>query len=162
MQLKRLKKTKTISFLKNSLFVCLMPFFGLYFGFRNVSAAVDVLPWPSPTASPTKRPPTLQPIAVQRPTRPMWMGQGELLAHDDEFVCRVRCERSWVGFDIEVLQATRGAEDWTSFEGERIRCQEEGENSGRWYLHAGRWSTASHLPEDTLCFLVLTGSRHVP
>ncbi len=158
----QLKNSKTINYLKNSMFLVFMLFSCLYFGFRSVNAAVEVLPWPSPTVTPTKRPPSLQPIAVARPARPMWIAQGEILAHDEKYVCRVRCEQGWLGFELDVLQATRGAEDWMSFEGEKVRCLEEGEGSGQWYMHAGRWLTASYSPEDMLCFLVLTESRQLP
>jgi len=158
----RIEKTKTFCFFKNILFVALLSFAGLYFSFRKVSAAVDALPRPFPTVTATRRPPALQPISVSRPALPMWIGQGELHPHMDEFVCRVRCERNWLGYDLEILQATRGAEDWVSFEGEAVRCFEEEANSQQWFLHAGLWMTSADSPEDNLCFLVLTASRHVP
>lgn len=158
----RLKKIKTVSCLKSAMFLVFMVFSCLYIGFRNVNAAVNVLPWPSPTVAPTPRQPGLQPISVARPSRLMWIAQGEIQFYENAYVCRVRCERSWLGFDLDVLQATRGTEDWLSFEEVRVRCLEEGEGTAKWYLHAGRWPTGSHSPEESLCFVVLSDSRHVP
>ena len=71
----------------------------VHLGFKSVNASVDVLPRPTPTQTPqppptlTPRPAPARPISVARPSRPMWFTQGEIHAHEGEYVCRVRCEK---------------------------------------------------------------------
>lgn len=134
-------------------------------GFKSVNASVDILPRPAPTPPPspsvTPRPAPARPISVTRPARPMWLTKGEIYAYKDEYVCRVRCEKKWQYLDLEALQATRGGEDWVSFEGDRVSCEPDLSEPSQWVLYAGHWATAANTPEDLLCFLVMTESRQL-
>jgi hypothetical protein len=161
------KKSHFLKLFFDGVVVFLLLLTCVHLGFKRVNASVDVLPRPKSTATPTPlpsatpRPAPARPISVTRPSRPMWLTQGEIHAHEGEYVCKVKCEKNWQDLDLEVLQATRGGEDWVSFEGKPVNCRADMSEPPQWVLHAGHWTTPGNAPEDSLCFLVMTESRQL-
>lgn len=130
---------------------------------KGKASALEIpRPTPIPTPLPTVRPRPIPPSPIPSPHRvhPMWVGQGDVVSRDDEFVCRVLCKEEWFGKSFEILQATRGGEDWVSLEGQKAVCTPESDDQGIRALVAGRWATPADSPEQALCFLVISEIRH--
>lgn len=116
-----------------------------------------VTPTPQRTPQPVRPrrtpPPTPLPN-IQTPDK-IWVVQGEIQQSQDVFVCRAECKSGWSGLTFEVLQTTRGSEDWRLHSGELSECFDSVHDSGKKYLSGGSWQTPPTNPEESLCFLVV-------
>jgi hypothetical protein len=115
-------------------------------------------PRPSPGPAVTPRPRgTSVPVALPNISsdEKIWVAQGELQASRNSFACRAMCKPSWEGKIFEILQVTRGTEDWMSQQDVFARCHKDTESS---YLVGGLWHTPPETPESSLCFIVIRQS----
>jgi hypothetical protein len=110
-------------------------------------------PVPSPSVTPRPRPTAAPvPLPVVLTDEKIWVAQGELYSIQNSYVCRAACRKAWEGKSFEVLQATRGTEDWSPQQDLFVRCRNDFEIS---YLSGGLWHTPPDTPESSLCFLVI-------
>jgi len=142
-------------------------------------------PVPSPTPLPTVPLPT-RPVTFPSvtPQDQMWVLSGDLQLRDSihsndaetlidqsdsendslnvaksSYTCRVVCKKEWGDLSFEILQSTRGGEDWTLHQNHLSRCVSDDVRPSETYLTGGHWRTPAQSPEDTLCFLVVRRSR---
>jgi len=115
---------------------------------------------PRPQPSPRPTPPAPLP-RVGTPDN-VWVVEGESEAHEDSFSCRVACRPAWNGRVFEILQATRGAEDWISLQDTFAGCTAESTSFRGQFLRGGHWRTPPDTPEAALCFLVIRQHRGNP
>lgn len=118
-----------------------------------------ILPQPTtPPVTPTPhspRPTPPVPLPFIQPSDKIWIVQGEVHPEQDHFTCRTPCRSAWQGDDFEIIQTTRGSEEWTSHQNEFAQCKSESELSAKKFLSGGSWSTAPASPDEMLCFLVI-------
>ncbi|NBX18473.1 MAG: hypothetical protein EBR09_14040 [Proteobacteria bacterium] len=86
----------------------------------------------------------------------IWVAKGEVVGSGNFFVCRAVCRPPWEGRVFDILQATRGTEDWIPQNDHFVRCIRNNENS---HLTGGLWQTPPENPETSLCFLVIRQSE---
>lgn len=133
-------------------------------GRSAVLPRVTPAPTSSPRPQPSPRPTPPAPLPQVAATDKIWVVEGELEAHEDAFSCRVACRPAWDGRVFEILQATRGAEDWISLQDSMAGCTSETGGLVRKFLRGGSWQTPPDTPEAALCFLVIRqhGSNSEP
>jgi hypothetical protein len=131
---------------------------------RDEAAAKDsLLTLPSVTPTPRRTPQPARPRRTPPPTPlpnfqtpdKIWVVQGEIHQSQDVFVCRAECRSNWGGLTFEVLQTTRGSEDWRWNSGELSKCFDSSQDTEKLFLSGGSWQTPPVNPEESLCFLVV-------
>ena len=128
-------------------------------GFKQVNAAPGAIPRPGPSPNPSQpKPQVPTPIPSPDPQQPIWVVKGEVQNVAGEYVCQIRCKEHWRGEEMQILQSTRGGEDWKSGDGEMSTCMVYGGQHPSLILHGGHWDSPPDTPEDSLCFLVLSES----
>lgn len=110
---------------------------------------------PTPRSTPTPRPTHPAPLPQTQPTDKVWIVQGEIYRHNETYTCRTRCKDSWDGRSFELLQSTRGSEDWITHQNETVRCHSESSHPSNHFLVGGSWYTPASTPDEILCFLVI-------
>jgi hypothetical protein len=110
-----------------------------------------------PAATPRpRRTPAPAPLPALDADEKIWVAKGEVVESGNFFVCRAVCRPPWEGRVFDILQATRGTEDWIPQNDHFVRCIRSHENS---HLIGGLWQTPSENPETSLCFLVIRQSE---
>lgn len=112
----------------------------------------------TPTVTPTPSTPRSAPpppLPFIQPSDKMWIVQGEVYQSQDFFSCRITCRSTWQGISFEILQTTRGSEEWTPHQDEVVRCQTDSSGTIKKFISGGHWNTAPITPDETLCFLVI-------
>ncbi|MEN9825694.1 MAG: hypothetical protein RI953_1439 [Pseudomonadota bacterium] len=110
---------------------------------------------PTPTPKQPRTPPRPSPLPFINPTDKIWITQGEMLPGNSGYFCRVACRGGWEKKTFEVLQSTRGAEDWNTHHDEISVCSRVPAGGANPYLDGGLWLNPPALPDESLCFLVI-------
>lgn len=99
------------------------------------------------------------PLPFVKPSDKIWVLQGDVVADQNTWYCRASCRSDWEKRTFEVLQFTRGAEDWSSSADEVSACRMRPGSTGKVFLEGGEWRVPPAQPDDSLCFLVI---REIP
>lgn len=145
----------TLCFLVLSLMVCVFRSRVEASTESSSSANPNAFVAPTPRSTPTPRPTHPAPLPQTQPTDKVWIVQGEIYRHHDSYSCRTRCKDSWDGRQFELLQSTRGSEDWMTHQNETVRCHSESRHPSNQFLVGGVWHTPASTPDEILCFLVI-------